>query len=496
MLQDTIAQLGPIWDLLLAVLGALLILVVGYIIARVIAGIVRRLLMRVSVDNRIASTLGDEAPKISIEDIIAKAVFWILMLFVFVGVLQFLNLQSISTPFESLLTSITTVYLPRFIGAMILLFIAWVVASVLRLLVRKGATALRLDERLTAHAALEEGEQVSFGSSLATFVFWLVFLLFLPAVFEALGITTISEPAEAMFGSIMGYIPNILSAGIFLFFGWLIARIVRQVLSNLLASIGLDKLGTRAGLVGERSLSNLVGLIAYAFILLLALVSALEALNISAISDPAIRMITTILDAIPAIVGAALVLVIAYYVGRLVGNIVADLLRGFGFDTVPARLGFNWSVSRSPSAWVGYAILVAIMLLATLSATELLNMPFLSDLVADIIDLFIQVILATIIIGFGIYFGNLAYSLIRGMAGKQSNLLANLARWAIILMALAMGLYQLGVANAIVTLAFGAMIVSIGFAGALAFGLGGRETAGREVERIVAKLHAEEESVE
>jgi len=57
-------------------LGAgLIILLIGYILARIIASVIRRLLKRTKLDNRIADA----------EDIIAKVVFWVLMIFVFVA---------------------------------------------------------------------------------------------------------------------------------------------------------------------------------------------------------------------------------------------------------------------------------------------------------------------------------------------------------------------------------------------------------------------------
>ncbi len=490
MFQDLLVQLGPIGNMLLTLLGALLILVIGYIIARIVASIVRRLLERVSIDNRIANALGGEGLNFSVEDVTAKVVFWLLMLFVIVAILEFVQLPAVAAPLQSLLDSVTTVYLPRLFGAAVLLLIAWVIATVLRLLVRKGVQLLKLDERLSKHAALEEGERVSFGESLATAVFWFVFLLFLPAVLNALGIASIAEPINDMFSAAFAYLPNVFGAGIVLLIGWLAARIVRQILVNLLGAVGLDSLGERAGLSGSRSLSNLVGLLIYTFILLLTLVSALQVLNISAISDPAIQMITQILDALPAVFGAALVLVVAYYLGRLVGNLVADLLRGFGFDSIPEKLGLAWSGDRSLSSWVGYIVIIAIMLLAVLSATELLGSVFLSGIVNQVIQFFMQVILALVIIAIGIYLANLARNIVVSAAGANANLLANLARYAIILLALAMGLRQMGIANQIVDLAFGILLASIGVAAALAFGLGSREVAGREVERFVTSLRS------
>lgn len=489
-IQEFFAQLGPIGEGLLNLIVALIILLIGYIVARIVASLVRRLLNRTDLDNRLANMLREEreGEPFPVEDFVARVVFWLIMLFVLVGVLQRLQLPAIATPINRLLEQITTVYLPNLAGAALLLLVAWVVATVLRFLVRRAMALLKVDERLTEHAALEEGEQVSISESVATAVFWFVFLLFLPSVLARLGISEIAQPVQNIFSRALGFVPNIFSAALILLIGWFIARIVRQIVTNLLVAVGADRLGARAGLTGERSLSRLTGTVVYTFILLFAIISALEELDIAAISEPATFMLTTIINAVPNILGAALVLIVSYYIGRLVANLIADLLRGIGFNTVPQRLGIKWTGTRTPSDWVGYLVLVGVMLFAALSAAELLGSLFLSDILDTFIGFLGQVVLALIIFAVGLYLANLARNVILGAGGAQANLWATLARVAILVLSGAMALRQLGVADDIVNLAFGIMLGALGVAAALAFGLGSREIAGQEVERLVDSL--------
>ncbi|MDH3458074.1 MAG: hypothetical protein OER90_14640 [Gemmatimonadota bacterium] len=53
-------------------------------------------------------------------------------------------------------------------------------------------------------------------------------------------------------------------------------------------------------------------------------------------------------------------------------------------------------------------------------------------------------------------------------------------------LATAMALQQTGVAQEIVTLAFGTLLGAIALAGAIAFGLGAREAAGRTIDQWLA----------
>ena len=71
------------------------------------------------------------------------------------------------------------------------------------------------------------------------------------------------------------------------------------------------------------------------------LIAALDALAIRAISDPASNMLDMFLAAIPNILAAALILLLAWFVGRFVSGLVTKLLANLGFDRLPARLGLG-----------------------------------------------------------------------------------------------------------------------------------------------------------
>jgi len=488
---------GTIGTSVLALLVALLVLIVGYIIARIVAGIVRRILKRTRLDNRLADTLSEpgEERQFEVEDLIAKIVFWILMIFVFAAFFQRLGLAGIANPLTSFLENLTSVYVPRLAAAGVLLLIAWVVATALRILFRKGAQLLKLDERLSNYGALEEGEQVSITESFATAVFWFVFLLFLPAVLNALGINSIATPIMGVFDSILGYIPQLLAAGVIFLIGWFIARIVRQIVTNLLKAIGADAFGERIGLKLERGLSDLLGMILYVIILLVTLVAALDELSITALSEPTTELLTSIISAIPNLIGAALIVIIAYAVARLLMTLVTDLLRGIGFDSLPERLGLGWSGTRSPSQLLGYLLFIVVMIYAASAAVELLGSVFLVETLDTFTAFFWRVVLAVVIFAIGLYLARLAYNTIISTGTDYALFLARVARVAIIVFAAAFGLREIGVANDIINMAFGITLGALGIAVALAlglgFGLGSKEIAGREVDKFLSSLRTE-----
>ena len=480
----------PLGSTILNLLIALLILVIGYIVARILGSVTRRLLKRIDLDNRLAESLSepDKPREFNIENIIASVVFWIIMLFVLVAFFERLNLTLIASPIEAFLSRFSTEFLPRLIAAGLLLFIAWLTAMALRFLVVRGGALLKIDERLTNYAALKEEEQVSFTETLGTAIYWFTILLFLPSVLSALGIQQIAVPIQSVFVQIFEYIPNLLAAGVIVLVGWFIARVVRQVVEGLLKSIGTDKVGERVGLSEARSLSEIVGLIVYIFIFVVALIAALDALAIPAITIPATQMLSTFINVIPNLIGAALILIVAYYIGRLIANLIRDLLSGIGLDTVPEKLGVTWSGTTTLSQWVGYLILLAIMLFATVSAAEMLGSNALTGILNVFIAFFWKVVLAVIIFGIGLYFANLSYGAVMKTGVNQANFIGRAAQVAIVIFAGAIALREVGVANEIINLAFGITLFAIGLAVALAFGLGTQKIAERELDSFLTKM--------
>ena len=469
-------------------LGALAILIIGWLVALIVSGVVRRALKATTLDNRMATRIaGDRAAAtLNIEQWVSKGVYYLIMLFVLVAFFQTLGLTIITDPLNQFLTQVFQ-YLPRLVGAAALALVAWLLATVLRMIVRGALTTARLDERVGGQTG--EGEAaVPLSQTLGDAAYWLVFLLFLPGILGALGLQGLLQPVQGMVDTILGSLPNLLAAALIVVAGWFVARIVQRIVTNLLAAIGTDQLSERVGLaqaMGKQKLSNVLGLVVYILILVPVLIAALNALALEAITGPASNMLNSILGALPALFGAALVLVIAYVVGRVVAGLITNLLTGVGFNAILARLGVGKEPvegQRTPSEIVGYLVLVAIMLFASIEASRVLGFAVLAELLTQFTVFAAQVIVGLIIFAVGLFLANLAARTVRESSTAQSGLLALAARIAILVLAGAMALRQMGLASDIINLAFGLLLGAIAVAVALAFGLGGRDAAARELE--------------
>jgi hypothetical protein len=114
------------------------------------------------------------------------------------------------------------------------------------------------------------------------------------------------------------------------------------------------------------------------------------------------------------------------------------------------------------------------MLFATIEALNLLGFAELADIVQELTVLFGRVLLGLLVFAIGLWLANLAY---RALLAGGNTLLALAARVAILVLAGAMGLRQMGIAEDIINLAFGLTLGALAVAVAIAFGFGGREIA-------------------
>ncbi|WP_449419290.1 mechanosensitive ion channel [Phormidium nigroviride] len=511
-------EFNPIIDLALAI-G---ILVIGYVIALIAEFLTKKLLDSTNLDNRLAGWIGGQQGGTEMPPVdkwIASAVFWLVMIFALVGFLDKLQLTAASQPLTSLLNQIT-VFLPKVLGAAGLLAVAWLLATISKLVVTRGLRLFRLDERLNQQVAGTPAQnQLSLSETLGNALYWFIFLLFLPSVLSTLELEGTLQPVQRLLDDILSILPNVLAALFIGATGWLIAQIVRRIVTNLLAATGTDLLGARVGLtqsVGGQTLSWIVGTIVYVLILIPTAIAALNALRVDAISAPAVSMLTQILNAIPQIFTAGVILAIAYFIGRFVADLVANILTGIGFNNIFYWLGLqsrpNLTVtpptvtpldpyatviqpepataipSRTPSEIAGIVALVGIMLFATVTATDVLNLDALTSIVNQIIVISGRVLIGLIVFAIGLYLANLAYNLIASSGTRQARLLAQTARISIIALVSAMALQQMGIASNIVNLAFGLLLGAIAVAIALAFGLGSRDIAAEQVREWLAEF--------
>ena len=341
----------------------------------------------------------------------------------------------------------------------------------------------------------------SIGKELGRLAYWLVWLVGLIMALNSLGLSESLQPLERLANEVFAFLPNLLGAGVIFFAGLILARIVRHVIEAALGALNIERLASRAGIsIGEAtvavdsegaategaaparsSIAKAVGMTVGALIIIFASIAALQALEITAISGPATRMLEAIAMAIPNVIAAAIWLAIAFVIGKWVKSLIETVLPSLGFDDSVRALGVL-PASSNPSRMVGAIAFTAILLFAAIEAARQLGGDSVAALLFQITELGGKVIFGTIIIVVGLFLARILANIVGAGTGEGSYA-ETIVKYAIIVLFTAIGLTFMGLADQIVMLAFGLILGSAAVAAAIAFGLGGRDYAARMLER-------------
>ncbi|WP_407927808.1 mechanosensitive ion channel [Hydrogenophaga crassostreae] len=460
------------------IMGALGILVLGWFVAVAVKAGAKKALGALGTNNRFSGLTGTG---VDIEGAVGLGLFWVVILLTLMAVFNSLDLDQVSGPFAALTTQLFE-FAPRLIGGLVLALVAWLLASAVRTVTQKLLDKTELDDKLSAQADMAPMSQ-----SLAGALFWLVILLFVPAILGALEMRGMLTPLSAMVTKTLDFLPNVVAALVVGGVGWIVATVLRKLTTNLSHTAGVDTLGNKAGLVDSVKLSRVAGLLVFVVVFVPSLIAALDALKIEAISGPATQMLDQIMAAVPHIIAASLVLVLTWFVARFASLLLTSLLGAMGFDTLPARVGMEQAFAKTTaSRFVGHLVMFFAMLFASVEAANQLGFGQVSNVVTTFITFGGDILLGSAILVIGFWLANLAYDAIDRASGANSSGLARIARYAILALVIAMGLRAMGIADDIVNLAFGLTLGAIAVAVALSFGLGGREAAGKLAEHWLA----------
>jgi len=469
------------WDQFHPILAAVAILIVGWIVALIVAAGIKKVLTKLGTNDKLSSATGHRS---NIESIISRIVFWVVMVIAIIGALNVLNLTSISSPF-SLMIQQFLLFIPQLLAAVAIGFIGWIVANLVRAGLKKVLDRTQLDEKLSSDVGVSPISQ-----NIADIIYWLILLLFLPIVLSILGLQGLLLPVQSMLNQAISYLPNIFIAGVIVFVGYILAKIVRGIVEGLINSLNLQSQIEKVGLFKNSSqgLAKFLGSFVFAIVIITALIVAFEALGIQAISQPATAMLGEIMFAIPHIIAAGLILIVAYIVSRFVGRLVTEVVAGTGIDDIPAQLDAQRFLGETKvSGIVGYLIVFFTMLFAVSEAANRLGFDQVSGLISVFIHFGANILLGAVILVIGFWLANIVANVVQRGEYNSSRWLGNLVRVLIMGLVIAMGLRAMGIADSIVNLAFGLTLGSVAVAFALAFGLGGRQPAERVLSDLIDK---------
>lgn len=503
-ISDLFRRIPPIFD---STVGDLVItlgvLAAAFGLALVVAVLLRRLLSRLGLREGVAVrlrsavrvVLGPErAAQLDVDRLASRILFWGLLILVAAAIASVVPFGSVGGASGELLDRVMGL-LAQLGRALLLLVTAWILAAILRRAVRAALDLAGVDDRLEESGG--EGRPSRLSHTVPEAVYWIVLLLFLPSVLRALDLEGVLLPIETIVDEVVRFLPNVLGAVIILLAGWLLARIVKAMVVNLMTVLGLDRGAERLGVrrvLGSRSPSAVVGGLAYLLVLFPVILTGLDRLGLAVITGPATDVLGRVLGAVPLVLVAAGLLLTAYIVGRVISNLVRDLLRESGFDHLLTRMGLSGAAppeELAASNIVRVLLLALIMVVAAIEAASLIGFDNAAGLLTRLLEFAGHVFLGLVFLAVGVVLSSFAARAISAGSLPQARLLGLLARIGILLFTTAVGLEQMGIANEIIELAFGIVLGAVAVAFAVAFGLGGRDAAARQIERWRAQLDDE-----
>ncbi len=358
-------------------------------------------------------------------------------------------------------------------------------------------------KKLAKLIGVEKWEKKGRGGSTARLIgkltFLIVFLLFLPAVLSALGLEGVSGPISDFASAFTDYLPRIIAAGLLIFIGVFLGGILSEVLSGILAKCGIDNLVDKlkskrkkkdAVSDGENEtaevksgirISDVVGKIVKALVILIAIVEAMAVLNIEAISAPAISVIETVFGVIPELILAGIVIAVGAVIATLAAELIESLLYGIDLDGSLARLMPKMKSNISLTRIISCAVRWIIVLFIVAEGARILGLTVILDMASGLIAYAPMVIKAIIIAALAFVGAGIADAALTKAGAKAA---AMIARTIIFVIAAFMILSQLGFALVIVNWAFIISLSALAVAFAIAFGIGGRDFAKKTLEKV------------
>lgn len=510
-MNNTTYNFNSVMSWLPDLLLVLLVLVIGFILAKVLEGVTRKALRKARLDERVGVTKeGDPAKpgrderKWTPERIIAKVVFFGVLLLAFLIVFEYMNVPGVVQPFNQIYASFSGL-ITGVIKAGLILLVAWIIATLLKKAIQMAGHRLNLNKLMEKTGQDSSSvNQTQWVDTVANIVFYLVLLLALPAVLYALGLQGISGPFEDLLNSFLAFIPRLVAAALIFAIGYVVAKIVRDILTKFLEAAGLNRFAEKlhlADYVKGSSLAKAVGTIVFILIMIPVTISALEALNIRGISEPAISMLNNILAMIPNIIVAIVLILVGVFVAKWLKGVVVSLLENLGVNSLAEKMGFGGRSTSSTSVAqvIGTIVQIIVILLFVSEALQVANLEFMASLATAIFAYLPMVIAAIIILAVGLWLANMAERLVGSVlvdGAGQPSALRHIAKYAILGLAFFMAISQLGIAPMIVNTAFLLILGAVALAFGLAFGLGGRETAARYLKKAEKNIDETEVSKE
>ncbi|MEM9454872.1 MAG: mechanosensitive ion channel [Myxococcota bacterium] len=317
-------------------------------------------------------------------------------------------------------------------GALLFFVVGWVVAKSASFAVFTLLSKTDLDNKLAKRLGItllikdsgpgEEGGALE--RFVAKIVYYLLMLLVLVGVLQIAGFSQVAAPLQGLVDTVVQALPRVAKAAIILLVAYVAGRILKLVISGSLDSLGVDSRFAQLTESKEdddpnspRRFSEVAGNVVFWLLIVFGLAGALEALEIEPLAAPLRNAIDHVISLLPRIAVAGLIVAVGYALGRVLRVLVRNVLQGLGFDRLVARVGLDKVTGdSSASDLIGLALMVFVMVQATIAALNELGLETLAGPMTEMVGRFWNTLPAlaasVFIVAVGVFVGGLLRRLV------------------------------------------------------------------------------------
>lgn len=210
--------------------------------------------------------------------------------------------------------------------------------------------------------------------------------------------------------------------------------------------------------------------------------------------DPIKMMFVKIWGYVPAIVGAILILVVGWFIAKLIETVVARVLKLVKLDMASEKAGIEkilaqGEVKMSLSGIIAAIIYWCVILIVIATALSALNLNVAAELITKLAEYVPNILGAVFILILGTFLSNFVGTVVRTAASNAgiatAKLLGKVASVVLMIFAVIIAIEQLKIATALIILSANIVLMAIGLGAAIAFGLGCKDIAGKFVQETI-----------
>ena len=266
------------------------------------------------------------------------------------------------------------IWVPRIVAALLILLIGWIIARLVAGVTRRLLKWVKLDERLAKGMEGAGEKRMSLEGVITKVVYWLIIFLTVLAALNALGLTAITGLFGSMLVPVFAYLPRVLYAVVLAVVAWIVARILKALVTRVLHTAGADKKVTEPAGMTEAPISSAIGEAVYWLVWLLFLPAILGVLGLMGILAPIQAMITGILAFLPKLAAAIVLVVVGLFVARILQRIITSALHALGLDAMSDRIGLGKYLGKGNlSGLLGLVVYIIVFIPVVIAALNVLG---------------------------------------------------------------------------------------------------------------------------